>query len=396
MRIALDVSSAVRPEATGVAVYIRQLVGALAQVCGTTGIPAPCSLSDAEGNRPPPLERGSDGANDEFALVHRLSRIRHRAHFVKPPGPRFRIKLMAEGWHPFWGRQVDLFHGLDARLPGPWMKARLVVTIHDVFSALQSEGFATPEFRKMKAARYRDLIDRADRIVVVSEASRRDVLETLAPDPAKLRVIYEAAGEAFGPQGEEAVRRVRMRHNLERPYLLYVGSINKRKNVPAMVRAFLRAREATRSEAVLALSGRVGFGGEEIKSALGLDAPRDEIRLLGYVPDADLAPLYAGAWGLLFATRYEGFGIPVVEAFRCGCPVLGGTKGSVPEIAGGAALLADPASEEEIAAQIGRLLGDEALREELRAKGRTRAEAFSWTRTARETLALYRECCGMA
>jgi glycosyltransferase involved in cell wall biosynthesis len=313
---------------------------------------------------------------------------------VKPPAPHFRAKLMAEGWHPFWGRQVDLFHGLDARLPGPWMKAKLVVTIHDVFSALQSEGFATAEFRALKAARYRDLIDRADRIVVVSEASKRDVVETLDPDPAKLRVIHEAAGEAFGPQGEDAVRRVRVRHGLERPYLLYVGSINKRKNVPTMVRAFLRAREATRSDAVLVIAGRVGFGGEEIKSALGLDAPRDEVKLLGYVPNADLAPLYAGAWGLLFATLYEGFGIPVVEAFRCGCPVLGGTKGSVPEIAGGAALLADPANEDEITAHVGRLLSDASLREELRAKGRVRAEAFSWARTAQETLALYRECCG--
>ncbi len=385
MRIALDVSSAVRPEATGVAVYIRQLVVALAEV----------SL-DSPSPRPPRLRSGPATAlpRDDFTLVHRLSRIRHRAHFVKPPAPHFRAKLMAEGWHPFWGRQVDLFHGLDARLPGPWMKAKLVVTIHDVFSALQSEGFATAEFRALKAARYRDLIDRADRIVVVSEASKRDVVETLNPDPAKLRVIHEAAGEAFGPQGEDAVRRVRARHGLERPYLLYVGSINKRKNVPTMVRAFLRAREATRSDAVLVIAGRVGFGGEEIKSALGLDAPRDEVKLLGYVPNADLAPLYAGAWGLLFATLYEGFGIPVVEAFRCGCPVLGGTKGSVPEIAGGAALLADPANEDEITAHVGRLLSDASLREELRAKGRVRAEAFSWARTARETLALYRECCG--
>jgi glycosyltransferase involved in cell wall biosynthesis len=366
MRIALDVSNAVRPEATGVAIYVRQLVAALAQ-------------ADTE---------------DAFTLVHRLSRVRHRGHFVEPPASNFRTKLLAEGWHPFWGREVDVFHGLDARLPGPWMKAKLVVTIHDVFSALQSEAFATADFRAMKTARYRDVIDRAERIVVVSEASKNDVLSTLKPDAAKLRVIHESAGKEFGPRKDEEIQRVRARHQLERPYLLYVGSINKRKNVPAMVRAFLHAREKAGSDAVLAIAGRTGFGGDEIKAALGLDAPRDEIRLLGYVANQELAPLYAGAWGLLFATLYEGFGIPVVEAFRCGCPVIGGTKGSVPEIAGGAALLADPASEDEIAAQVERLLSDTALREELRAKGRERAQAFSWERTAKETLAVYREVMG--
>ena len=363
MRIALDVSNAVRSEATGVAVYIRQLVAALASVA--------------------PEER--------FTLAHRLSRVRHRRRFVKPPAPNFRSKLLAEGWHPFWGRKVDVFHGLDARLPGPWMKARLVVTIHDVFSALQSDTFATAEFRAMKAERYRDLVARADRIIVVSEASKNDVLETLEPVPEKLRVIHEAAAEEFKPQREKDVQQIRERHGLDRPYLLYVGSINRRKNVPAMVRAFLRAREKTHSDAMLAIAGRIGFGGDEIMAALGLDEPRDEIKLLGYVPNQELAPLYAGAWGLLFVTLYEGFGIPVVEAMRCGCPVIGGTKGSVPEVAGDAALLADPASEDEIESQIEKLLTGEALRNELRDKGLERAKAFSWSKTARETVGVYRE-----
>jgi glycosyltransferase involved in cell wall biosynthesis len=160
MRVALDVSSAVRPEATGVAIYIRQLVKALARV----------------------------DASDVFTLLHRFSRLRHYGNFVRAPGLNFRTKLLLEGLHPFFGRQVDVFHGLDARLAGPWMKAKLVVTVHDVFSALQSTEFAPDRFRALKAERYRDLIARADRIIVVSEACRRDVLETLKPDPARLRV----------------------------------------------------------------------------------------------------------------------------------------------------------------------------------------------------------------
>jgi len=376
MHIALDVSSAVRPEATGVAMHIRRLVAALARV-------------DAE---------------DRFTLVHRLARLKARGEFVRPPAPNFRTKLMLEGFHPFFGRQVDVFHGLDARLPGPWMKARLVVTIHDVFSALQSNDFATPEFRALKAARYRDLVARAERIIVMSETCRRDVLATLHPDPARLRVVYSAAGEEFHPRGAEEVAAVRARYGLERPYLLYVGTINRRKNVPAMVRAFAQARARTRSDVRLAIAGRVGFGGEELREAIASVPPAgredigggaaDAVKLLGYVPDEDVPALYCGAWGLLFVTLYEGFGIPVVEAFSCGCPVLGTTAGSVPEVAGGAALLADPKNVEEIAAQIEKLLTGEALRAELRQKGLARARDFSWEKSARACVEVYRELRG--
>ena len=115
------------------------------------------------------------------------------------------------------------------------------------------------------------------------------------------------------------------------------------------------------------------------------------MKLLGYVPDADVAPLYSGAWGLLFATLYEGFGIPVVEAAACGCPVIGGTEGSVPEIAGDAGLLADPKDPDAIATQIENLLTDESLREDLRAKGIERAKFFSWEKAANECLAIYKE-----
>ncbi|MCK6472253.1 MAG: glycosyltransferase family 4 protein [Planctomycetes bacterium] len=363
MHVALDCSSAARPEATGVAMYIRRMVDAFAKAGGDT----------------------------RFTLVHRCSRWKQRGSFVRAPGANFSEKLMLEPLHPVFGKSVDVFHGLDARLPGPWMKAKLVVTIHDVFSALQSKEFATEEFRRMKAERYRDLVERADRIVVVSEACRRDVLATLEPDPAKLRVVYESGGPGFGPQDESRISDVRKRYGLSTPYVVYVGTINKRKNVPAMIAAFAKARKKSGSNAVFAIAGRVGFGGDEIRAAIEKAGAADSVKLLGYVPDEDVAPLYGGALGMLFATLYEGFGIPVVEGFACGCPVLGGTEGSVPEIAGGAALLADPKDEEQIAAQIEILLSDEAKRAELKAKGLERAKFFSWEKAAKECLEIYKE-----
>jgi len=363
MKIALDVSSAARPQSTGVAMYIRRMVAAFAR----------------------------RGAAHHFTLVTRASRLKNLFHLPPAPGPNFASKFMIEGLHPFFSRSTDIFHGLDARLPGPWMKARTVVTIHDVFSALQSTDFATPEFRAMKKERYAELIARADRIICVSNAVKRDVIATLNPDPAKLRVVYEAGGEGFSRRPAAEVDLMRKKYALDAPYLIFVGSINKRKNVPAMIEGFCRAREASKSDALLAIAGRIGFGGDEIRATIERSAAKNAVRLLGYVPDEDVAPLYSGAQALLFATLYEGFGIPAIEAFSCGCPVIGATVGSLPEIIGDAGVLADPASVDSIAEQIGRMMTDAALRENCAARGLERARLFSWDKAADECLEIYAE-----
>jgi glycosyltransferase involved in cell wall biosynthesis len=328
-----------------------------------------------------------------FTLVTRASRLKNLFHTPALPAANFSSKLMLEGLHPFFARSTDVFHGLDARLPGRWMKAKTVVTIHDVFSALQSTEFATDEFRSMKRQRYAELVTRADRIICVSEAVRRDVLLTLSPDPAKLRVVYEAGGEGFFPRNEPEIADTRRKHGLDRPYLIFVGSINKRKNVPALIQAFDQARAHAGADVLFAIAGRMGFGGETIRDTIARCARPESIRLLGYVPDADIAPLYSGAVGLLFATLYEGFGIPAIEAFACGCPVIGATTGSLPEIVADAGLLADPSSVNAIAEQIERLITDEPLRQSLAQRGLARARQFSWDKAATECLAIYAELC---
>jgi glycosyltransferase involved in cell wall biosynthesis len=243
----------------------------------------------------------------------------------------------------------------------------------------------------MKAKRYSELIERADRIVCVSNSVKRDVLETLKPDPAKLRVVHEAGGEGFSPRPAEDVAAVRKKYGLEKPYLIFVGSINKRKNVPALVRAFALARSRIKADACFAIAGRIGFGGDEIQSAIAASGAADSVKLLGYVPDDDVPSLYTGARALLFATLYEGFGIPAIEAFACGCPVIGANVGSLPEIIADAGLLADPSSVESIAAQIEIMLSDDTKRSAFAQKGLERAKLFSWDKAARECLEIYRE-----
>lgn len=365
MRIALDVSSAARPEATGVAMYIRRMVEAFGRV----------------------------GKDHQITLVNRLSRWKNRGSIVRPPTPAIRAKWIQEPFHPFFGRKIDVFHGMDARLPGPWMKAKLVVTIHDVFSALQSKEFATEDFRKLKAKRYQDIVDRADRIIVVSEACKKDVLKTLEPDPDRVRVVYEAAGPEFHAKPEREIEIVREAYGLDRPYLLYIGTINKRKNLPTMIQAFMRAHEKLNAAPALVIAGRIGYGGDDIRRAINDAGGADHVRLIGYVPDEDVPALFSGARGLLFATLYEGFGIPAVEAMACGCPVIGGNRGSVPEIVNDAGLLADPTDVEDIATQIRRLFCDQDLHDTLTARGLLRAQDFSWDIAAEQCLKIYEELC---
>lgn len=331
------------------------------------------------------------GGAHEFALVRPALPLKNVLQRPALPGPNFRHKLLFGGLHPFFARSLSAFHGLDARLPGAWLKCPTVVTIHDVFSVLQSQDFAKPEFREKKTRRYRELMKRADRIICVSEAVRRDVLGTLQPDPLKLRVVYEAGGEGFQPRPAAEVEAVRTKYKLDRPYFIFVGSINRRKNVTAMIEALALARQRLKQDLLFALAGRSGFGGEEIRSAIAKSSCAGAIRLLGYVPDEDVAALYCGAQALLFATLYEGFGIPVVEAFACGCPVIGSTAGSLPEIIGDAGLLADPQSVDSIAAQIEKMAGDAALRSACIEKGLRRAQDFSWDKTAAECLKIYQE-----
>jgi glycosyltransferase involved in cell wall biosynthesis len=363
MNIALDISSAARAESTGVAMYIRRMVAAFAR----------------------------RGTGHEFSLVTRASRIKNLWHTEPPPNANFRNKFIIEGLHPIFARSTDVFHGLDARLPGAWMKAKTIVTIHDVFSSLQSTQFATEEFRQMKRKRYQELIQRAHRIICVSHAVKRDVEETLKPDPAKLRVVHEAGGEGFCIRPKHEVETVRQKYGLDKPYFMFIGSINKRKNVPAQIEAFLRARKEAKSDAVLAIVGRIGFGGDEIRANIEKSGQSDAIKLLGYVPDDDVAPLYTGAQALLFATLYEGFGIPAVEAFGCGCPVIGANVGSLPEIIGDAGVLADPKSVDSIGEQISKLMTDAALRKTLADRGLARAGMFSWDKAADECLQIYGE-----
>ena len=201
-------------------------------------------------------------------------------------------------------------------------------------------------------------------------------------------MIYLGVDDAFAPQPADEIDRIRKKYGIESDYVFYVGALSVRKNALRMFEAFQRARERTDSNLQLVAAGRLTYGKDRILDYVEKNRCGDEILLPGYVPDEDLPALYSGAKAFLFATRYEGFGLPVLEAAACGVPVVTSNIGSTAEIADGIARLVDPLSVEDIS---------EALLHVMDA-GRSAGEGVvsdlpkrKWTDMARDVLSIYEE-----
>lgn len=236
----------------------------------------------------------------------------------------------------------------------------------------------------------------ARRVIAISGATRDDLVRRYGADPARIAVVHHGLGAAqFRPAEPAAVEAARARHGLARPYFLYVGTLQPRKNLVRLIEAFAAAADAL-GDVDLAIGGRRGWLSEGIERRAAELGLAGRARLLGYLPDADLPALLSGAIAFTFPSLYEGFGLPVLEAMACGAPVLTSSTSSLPEVAGDAALLVDPADTDAIAAGLVRLASDAALRADLHERGLRRAAQFTWERCARETLAVLREVAAEA
>ena len=225
-------------------------------------------------------------------------------------------------------------------------------------------------------------VRRAGALTCISEATRADLVDRVPSSAPRSVVIPLAADERFAdPAAGERAAQVAAEHGIERAYVLAAGTLEPRKNLIRLLEAWGMLREDLRDTYELVLVGPLGWDSGEIVAAAG--AAR--IVLAGYVPDDELAALYAGCDLFCYPSLYEGFGLPVLEAMKAGAPVLTSNVSSLPEVAGDAAALVDPTSARRIAAEIARLLDDPAERDRLRSAGAARAAQFSWERYATET-----------
>lgn len=290
-----------------------------------------------------------------------------------------------------WVPGIDLVHSIDVdyqvRARAPW-----VTTFHDLGPLTRPEFFS--KARPWLLRNYvRAAVRRADALICVSQATAQELSDIAGvPLGDRLAVIHEgAAPEFFEPPSPAALDSLRARPAAGQPYFLYTGSMNPRKNLVRVVRAY--AAVANRVPQQLVLTGAFGWDSTELARELELTPAAARIIRPGYVSDEQLRALYAGADGFLFPSLYEGFGLPILEAMACGCPVVTSNLSSMPEVAGDAALLVDPASEDELAQAMLALAGDTALRARLVQAGQARAGArgFSWEACGASTLEVYRK-----
>ncbi|HEY0006916.1 MAG TPA: glycosyltransferase family 1 protein [Pyrinomonadaceae bacterium] len=309
-----------------------------------------------------------------------------------PHTPLIRIPLTLS--KELRAHRVDLLH-VQYTAP-PFAPCPVVATIHDL-----SFEHLPDTFKRRSRIQLRLTVRRtaraASHVIASSEYSRRDLLETYKLPAERVSAVPLAAPKHFGPVETEAeLRRVRELYGIEREYILAVGSIQPRKNIPRLIAAYQNLRN-TSSQAKLPqliLVGKKGWLYDETFRAIEESSIRELVRFTGYVPEKDLPPLYTGALCFVYPSYFEGFGLPPLEAMQCGAPVIAGDRTSLPEVVGEAGLLVDPFDEQAITEAIGRLIENPNLRAELSIKGLARARLFDWRETARRTLRIYEQAAG--
>jgi glycosyltransferase involved in cell wall biosynthesis len=292
-------------------------------------------------------------------------------------------------------QRIDLFFSPAYALPikrtrqgAGGQVVRYVTTIHDLVAFTHPHSF-TAKMRLWQRVFVHNAARVADRIICVSEATKDDLLAHASVQPERVSVVPNAVDETFRPiYDENLLGRVRQRYDLPARFILFVGTLEPRKNVVALARSYATLPGNLRDTFSLVLAGGAGWYHRTIVDDIRRLAMGDRVRFIGFVEHQDLPALYNLSDLFVYPSLYEGFGYPPLEAMACGVPVITSDRSSMPEVAGAAALLVNPHDVGAIAQGMHRLLVNDVLRKEYRAKGIARAAQFNWQRNARETLAV--------
>jgi glycosyltransferase involved in cell wall biosynthesis/SAM-dependent methyltransferase len=375
MKIAIDISLAVG-ESAGVGSYTRGLLEGLAAV---------------------------DAENDY--LLYSYLDLPQSPHIALPHTHNFSlraVKLGGEHWERIWSRAelppkealdpVDIIHSPSFNAPKE-RHGSLVVTIHDI-SFLLYPQFHTEANRlhclngTLKAALY------ADHIIAVSQHTKTDLMDYFSIPENRIHVIHEAPRKIYYPEGDiEFVRSTLQRLEIYHNFILFVGSLEPRKNLKSLLSAYAAYIKRYSGQELLVVAGAEGWLNEDISVLVANLGLGEHVKFLGYVQESDLRVLYSATKLFIYPSIYEGFGLPPLEAMACGAPVITSKASALPEVVGDAAILIDPLDREELCYAMQTVLGNTELRLKMRERSLERARLFSWERTAQETLAVYQEVC---
>ena len=372
MRIAIDAHS-VGAKLAGNESYATNLIEALAQVDSVNEYTLYVTTAEARAR-----------------FSQRWPNFRVQTTLPHTPLIRIPLTLAAE----LRKRPVDVLH-VQFTAP-PFSPCPVVVSVHDLSFEHLPQTFNRRSRTQLRLT-VRHSVKKAARILTLSEHTRRDMIETYGTSPERITAIPLAAPSYFGRVREEReLQRVRHIYGIEGDYILCVSSIQPRKNLSRLVRAYesLRNKRGPGKLPKLVLVGKCAWLYDETLRSIEEGRMKDSIILTGYVPQSDLPALYSGSICFVYPSYFEGFGLPPLEAMKCGTPVIAGNRTSLPEVVGDAGILVDPFDVNAIAAAIERLVDDPDLRQQLSVKGVARSRLFDWNETARRTLNVYEQVVG--
>lgn len=319
-----------------------------------------------------------------------------------PTAPNIRVVELPGGPYPVW-EQLALpravrQHGLDllhctANTAPLRPNAPLIITLHDII--FLEKAIVGGNWYQRVGNLYRRwnvprVVRRVDCIVTVSHYERQRIIDHLRVDPARVVTVHNAVSRQFRVIEEvQTLQEVRQRFNLPNDFIFFLGNTDPKKNVPNVLRALLLLKQRGQLTLPLVMANVSKEYVDGVLTQIGGQALQPDIQLCGYIPNTLLPVVYNLASVFLCPSLRESFGLPILESMACGTPVLTASTSAMPEVAGEAALLADPASPDEMASQLEKLLGDSKLREELQGKGLERATLFSWENTAKQLMEVY-------
>lgn len=348
-----------------------------------------------------------------YYLIRGLSKIDKGNKYYLFSSKKFTLKLTGDNFtinfssfpgylHAFWEQfwlpfeafkyKVQLLHSPNYSIPllfsGP-----TIITIHDLSVCLFAQTH--PWLRRLKHnLLLSPLIKRASKIITVSENSKKDVKKLFGIPEEKIAVIYHGVSSDFHPISDQNyLESIRRKYNLPHYFILYVGTLEPRKNIPTLLKAFSLLRNKKNVKHKLVIVGKKGWQYKEIFDALEKLNLKNDVVFTGYLPEEDLPAIYNLADLFTYPSLYEGFGLPPLEAMACGCPVITSNTSSLPEVTGNAALLVNPHSRREIYEGMDAILSNHKLRNRFIEDGIEQSRKFSWEETARRTLKVYEGVC---
>lgn len=287
-------------------------------------------------------------------------------------------------------KKPDVFLGPSQTLPF-FSFCPSIVIVHDLTYEHFPESF--PDLGRHLKRITRPAVNKAKKIIAVSNSTKKDLVKIYQVSSEKIRVIHEGYDSIFEVQDKKVIEVVKKKYQLKKDYFLYVGALKKTKNIPRIMAAFAEFLKKSKKDFLFVLVGSDFWLDKEIKKTVKAFSLKKRVVFAGYVPFGDLPGLYSGAQALVSASLYEGFGLTLLEAMACGCPVIAGKTASRNEVVGSAGILVDPRNEKEIARAMGQVVDNRNLRQKMINAGLKQSKLFSWGKFAQGVLEVINENC---